>query len=103
MLKIFQPVCLYASHTRVQVNVNILAFAAKRIDYVFMDATIVFPLGSKPGYTKNITIMVLPDSVVEKTEFFLLSLSADSPFAIIRDGMGNATINIYDNTGELIA
>lgn len=66
-----------------------------------MDTILIFPAHSKPGYVKNITITILSDSIVESTEFIQVHLSKSSPHAIIDKNRGDATVGIYDQTGEL--
>ena len=66
-----------------------------------MDTILIFPSHSKPGHVKNVTITILSDSIVENTEFIQVHLSNNCPHATIDKNMGDATVGIYDQTGEL--
>ena len=66
-----------------------------------MDTTLIFPSHSKPGYVKNVTIIILSDTVVENTEFVQVHLSSSNPHATIDNNKRDATVSIYDQTGEL--
>ena len=60
----------------------------------------MFPPGSKPGYIKNITIMILSDKIVENTESFQLGLLYGSSHVTNNyTNIENAAVNILDETG----
>ena len=61
----------------------------------------MFQAGSKPGYKKNVTFVILSDRTVERTERFKLNLLHGGPLGTINN-LGNATVNIYDQTGKLL-
>ena len=76
-------------------------YAANGIDYVFMDTTLIFPSHSKPGYIKNVTVVILTDIIVESTEFIQVHLSSIGPHTTIDSDKRGARVGIYDQTGEL--
>jgi hypothetical protein len=75
-------------------------FAANGMDYILIDTTLIFPSHSKPGYTKNATVTILSDIIVESTEFIKVHLSSINPHTTIDNHKEDARVGIYDQTGE---
>ncbi|MDR3651387.1 MAG: Ig-like domain-containing protein, partial [Paludibacter sp.] len=63
-------------------------------DYTTTSGTVTFPAGSVSGTTKNITVPILDDNIVEPTETFFVNLSnlVSSSTATISDNQGIGTI-----------
>ena len=78
-----------------------MLFAADGMDYMLMDTTLIFPSHSKPGYVKNVTVVILSDSIVERTEYIQVHLSSNDPHATIDSNKKDARVSIYDQSGEL--
>ena len=63
---------------------------------------LVFHEGSRPGDHKNITIVILPDAIVEDQESFLVSLMSLSSLAEIEEERNSITAIIQDTTSKLV-
>ena len=70
-------------------------------DYGAVSEVRVFTEGSVEGQSLCVTVTTVDDSVVEGTETFQITLSANSPNVTIGDRAGGVafTVNVNDNDG----
>ena len=71
------------------------------VDYTFITTSFTFPTGSQIGTRQCINVPIIDDIAVENTEVFHLRLSTSDPRVQLSSICNRATINIYDNDGEL--
>ena len=58
-----------------------------------------FHKGAITGVTKNVSVEIIDDSLVEGTESFVVSGNVAAPASFVPGG-DTATVNILDNDGE---
>lgn len=61
---------------------------------------LIFQEGSKPGSYKNISITILPDTIVENQESFIISLTSLTSLAEIKKGRNSTTGVIQDTSSK---